>query len=146
MIRSSSASSSSPPNTNGNANANGNTDDRQITTYIQDISRAVQDTVSRTHGAVRELPAPALRKHVTPVVQALEGCRVELVRVGGGGEEAQGEREDGWRERIPPLAFRTARAMKVCRFLSLVVIFFVFPFLVFGWVWRFGGVEMRDEG
>lgn len=81
-------------------------DTQQISNYIQDISRAAQDTVSRTHAAVKDLSSPALEKHAVPVVGVLEGCRQSLVSV---------DIRDGGRERIPPLAFKTARAMKVSR-------------------------------
>lgn len=80
-------------------------DDHQIEDYIQDISRAVQDTGNRTYDAVKELSSPALKKHAIPVVEVLEDCRQDMLAmdIGGGG-----------RERIPPLAFKTARALKVC--------------------------------
>ncbi|KAF2273120.1 uncharacterized protein EI97DRAFT_482744 [Westerdykella ornata] len=99
---------------NGNAPGSSPADEQQIANYIQDISRAVQDTVTRTHDAVRDLPAPALKKHVLPIVQVLEGCRVDMlsVRVGDGPGDAGQAGKEGYRERIPPLAFRTARAMK----------------------------------
>ncbi|KAL5428806.1 hypothetical protein PMIN07_011316 [Paraphaeosphaeria minitans] len=78
-------------------------DEQQIDYYIQDISRAVQDTGSRTYDAVRELSSPALKKHAVPVVEVLEDCRQDLLAmdIAGGG-----------RENIPPLAFKTARALK----------------------------------
>ncbi|KAF2638804.1 cell polarity protein-like protein [Massarina eburnea CBS 473.64] len=77
-------------------------DEQQINAYIQDISQAVQDTANRTYDAVKELSNPALKKHATPVVEVLEDCRQSMleVDVGGGGD------------RIPPLAFKTARALK----------------------------------
>jgi hypothetical protein len=78
-------------------------DEQQISDYIQDISRTVQDTASRTSDAVRELSNPALKKHAVPVVEVLEDCKQGLQSVDVG---------DGGRERIPPLAFKTARAMK----------------------------------
>ncbi|KAF2440126.1 hypothetical protein P171DRAFT_435927 [Karstenula rhodostoma CBS 690.94] len=78
-------------------------DEQQIDDYIQDIARAVQDTGSRTYDAVRELSSPALKKHAVPVVEVLEDCRQDMLAmdIGGGG-----------RETIPPLAFKTARALK----------------------------------
>jgi hypothetical protein len=53
---------------------------------------------------VGKLGNPALKKHALPVVRVLDECRVALTGVDVGGE----------RERIPPLAFKTARALKVC--------------------------------
>jgi hypothetical protein len=80
-------------------------DEQQIYNYIEDISQAVQDTANRTYDAVKELSNPTLKKHAPPVVEVLEDCRQNMLAVdvrGGGGD------------RIPPLAFKTARALKVC--------------------------------
>lgn len=77
--------------------------EQQILDYIQDISRAVQDTGSRTYEAVKELSNPALKKHAVPVVDVLDDCRQALLEV---------DVRNGGRD-IPPLAFKTARAMKV---------------------------------
>jgi signal transduction histidine kinase len=79
-------------------------DEQQISEYIQEISRTAQDTVSRTHTAVKDLSSAALEKHAVPVVGALEDCRQGLLAV-----DVRGEGQ----EKIPPLAFKTARAMKV---------------------------------
>lgn len=79
-------------------------EEQQISEYIQDISRAVEDTGSKTHEAVKTLSNPALKKHAVPVVEVLEDCRQNMLNV---------DVRDGGRERIPPLAFRTARALKV---------------------------------
>jgi predicted nuclease with TOPRIM domain len=79
-------------------------DEQQIYEYIQDIAQAVEDTGTRTYDAVGKLGNPALKKHALPVVRVLDECRVALTGVDVGGE----------RERIPPLAFKTARALKVC--------------------------------
>lgn len=78
-------------------------EEQQIYDHVEDISRAVQDTGSRTYDAVKELSSPALKKHAVPVVEALEECRQNLLAV-----DVRG----GGRERIPPLAFKTARALK----------------------------------
>ncbi|KAF2465365.1 uncharacterized protein BDR25DRAFT_86467 [Lindgomyces ingoldianus] len=78
-------------------------DEQQVSDYIQDISRAVQDTATRTYDAVKDLSNPALKKHAVPVVEVLDDCRQSLLEV-----DVRG----GGRERIPPLAFKTARAMK----------------------------------
>ncbi|KAF2677343.1 cell polarity protein-like protein [Lentithecium fluviatile CBS 122367] len=78
-------------------------DEQQIYDYIQDISRAVQDTGNRTYDAVKDLSSPALKKHAIPVVEMLEDCRQSMLAV---------DVRDGGRERIPPLAFKTARALK----------------------------------
>lgn len=80
-------------------------DEAQILHYIQDISSAIQDTVSKTHAAVKELSNPALKKHAVPVVEVLEDCRQDMLEV-----DVRNSGRDG----IPPLAFKTARAMKVC--------------------------------
>lgn len=79
-------------------------DEQQIYDYIQDISRAVQDTGNRTYDAVKQLSNPALKKHAIPVVEVLEDCRQDMLAV---------DVREGGRERIPPLAFKTARALKV---------------------------------
>lgn len=79
-------------------------DEQQISDYIQDISRSVQDTASRTYEAVRDLSNPALKKHAVPVTEVLEDCRQNMLAL---------DVRDGGRDRIPPLAFKTARAMKV---------------------------------
>lgn len=79
-------------------------DEQQILDHILDISSAVQDTASRTYDAVNVLSNPALKKHAVPVVEVLEDCRQNLLGVNV---------TDGGREKIPPLAFKTARAMKV---------------------------------
>jgi hypothetical protein len=65
----------------------------------------VQDIVSKTNEAVYELQDPALQKHAPPVVKALEGSSAELVRLH---EERKGN------DSLPPIAFRIARATKVC--------------------------------
>jgi hypothetical protein len=79
-------------------------DQQQISGFIQAISHSVQDTASRTYEAVRDLSNPALKKHAVPVIEALEDCRLQLLEV---------DVSEGGRDRIPPLAFKTARAMKV---------------------------------
>lgn len=81
-------------------------DEQQIYDYIQDISRAVEDTGNRTYDAVDHLGNPALKKHAIPVVDVLDDCRQSMLSVDIRGEG---------RERIPPLAFKTARALKVSR-------------------------------
>ncbi|PSN65277.1 hypothetical protein BS50DRAFT_589696 [Corynespora cassiicola Philippines] len=78
-------------------------DEQQVAEYIQDISRAVQDTGDRTYSAVRELSSPALKKHAIPVIEVLEDCRQNMMEI---------DVRDGGREQIPPLAFKTARALK----------------------------------
>jgi hypothetical protein len=79
-------------------------EEQQISEYIQDISRAVEDTGAKTYEAVKTLSNPALKKHAVPVVEVLEECRQNMLTVNV---------RDGGRERIPPLAFKTARALKV---------------------------------
>jgi len=80
-------------------------EERQILEHIQNISRAVGDTGTKTYEAVKSLSNPALKKHAVPVVEVLEECRQNMRSV---------NLQDGGRERIPPLAFKTARALKVC--------------------------------
>jgi hypothetical protein len=78
-------------------------DQQQISGFIQAISHSVQDTAAKTYEAVRDLSNPTLKKHAVPVVEALEDCRLQLLEV---------DITEGGRDRIPPLAFKTARAMK----------------------------------
>jgi hypothetical protein len=53
---------------------------------------------------VNQLSNPALKKHALPVVEVLDECRQNMLSVDIRGEG---------REKIPPLAFKTARALKV---------------------------------
>ncbi|KAH7406628.1 hypothetical protein DE146DRAFT_398792 [Phaeosphaeria sp. MPI-PUGE-AT-0046c] len=78
-------------------------DEQQIYEYIRDISNAVEDTGNRTYDAVEKLSNPALKKHALPVVDVLEDCRQNMLAV-----DVRG----GGRDKIPPLAFKTARALK----------------------------------
>ncbi|KAF1846070.1 uncharacterized protein K460DRAFT_119468 [Cucurbitaria berberidis CBS 394.84] len=78
-------------------------DEQQIYDHIQDISQAVEDTGNRTYTAVNQLSNPALKKHAIPVVEVLDDCRQSMLAV---------DIRGGGRERIPPLAFKTARALK----------------------------------
>lgn len=80
-------------------------EEQQIYEYIQDISRAVDDTGDRTYDVVKQLSNPALQKHAIPVVQVLDDCRRDMLDI---------NIRDGGRDKIPPLAFKTARALKVC--------------------------------
>lgn len=79
-------------------------EEEQIYDYIQDISRAVDDTGNRTYSAVNQLSNPALKKHAIPVIEVLDDCRQNMLAV---------DIRDGGRDKIPPLAFKTARALKV---------------------------------
>lgn len=81
-------------------------EEQQIYNYIQEISQAVEDTSNKTYQAVQKLSNPALKKHAIPVVEVLEECRRDMQAV---------DMRGGGRDRIPPLAFKTARALKVCR-------------------------------
>ncbi|OCL12817.1 hypothetical protein AOQ84DRAFT_360321 [Glonium stellatum] len=78
-------------------------DEQAISDYIADISRTVQDTAYKTHEAVNTVGDAALKKHAIPVVELLDECRLNLLEID--------VREEA-REKVPPLAFRTARAMK----------------------------------
>lgn len=80
-------------------------DEQQIYNYIQDISQAVEDTGNRTYDAVNQLSNPALKKHALPVVEVLDDCRQNMLAVDVRGNGC---------DKIPPLAFKTARALKVC--------------------------------
>jgi predicted nucleic acid-binding Zn-ribbon protein len=80
-------------------------EEQQIYEYIQDIAQAVEDTGNRTYDAVNKLSNPALKKHALPVVEVLDDCRQNMLAV---------DVEAGGRDKIPPLAFKTARALKVC--------------------------------
>jgi hypothetical protein len=53
---------------------------------------------------VNQLSNPALKKHALPVVEVLDECRQSMLAI---------DIKGGGRERIPPLAFKTARALKV---------------------------------
>jgi hypothetical protein len=81
-------------------------EEEQIYDYIQDISRAVDDTGNRTYNAVNQLSNPALKKHAIPVIEVLDDCRQNMLAI---------DIRDGGRDKIPPLAFKTARALKVRR-------------------------------
>lgn len=80
----------------------GSSDDATINQYIREISMCVEDIVEKTNSAVEGSGSAALKKHAPPVVRVLEGSRVEL------------NQERNSRERLPPVAFRIARATKVC--------------------------------
>ncbi|KAF1831376.1 hypothetical protein BDW02DRAFT_56272 [Decorospora gaudefroyi] len=78
-------------------------DEQQIYEYIQDIAQAVDDTGNKTYDAVEQISDPALKKHAIPVVEVLDDCRQSMLAV-----DVRG----GGRDKIPPLAFKTARALK----------------------------------
>lgn len=78
-------------------------DEQEIYDYIHDISKAVEDTGNRTYDAVNKLSNPALKKHAIPVVEVLDDCRQNMLAV---------DIRGGGRDKIPPLAFKTARALK----------------------------------
>jgi hypothetical protein len=79
------------------------TEEQQIYEYIQDIARAVDDTGDRTYEAVKQLSNPALQKHALPVVEVLDECRRDMLDI---------DIRNGGRDNVPPLAFKTARALK----------------------------------
>jgi hypothetical protein len=58
---------------------------------------------------VKKLNDPALEKHAIPVVQVLDDCRRDMLDI---------DIRNGGRDQIPPLAFKTARALKVCKNLN----------------------------
>ncbi|EOD48476.1 putative cell polarity protein [Neofusicoccum parvum UCRNP2] len=79
--------------------------EQNIQQHINDINRTVYDIGSKTREAVSNTRNGALAKHATPVVDLLEDCREGLL-------SALDENEAGMREKIPPLAFKIARATK----------------------------------
>ncbi|KAF2801696.1 uncharacterized protein BDZ99DRAFT_469433 [Mytilinidion resinicola] len=78
-------------------------DSLQLSNYISDIGQAVQDTALKVQESVAALKDPALKKHALPVVETLQDCRTGIMNVD--------VRTEG-RKEVPPLAFRTAKAMK----------------------------------
>lgn len=80
--------------------------EENIQHHINDINRIVYDISFKTREAVSNTRNSALAKHATPVVDLLEDCREGLL-------SALQENESGKREKIPPLAFKIARATKV---------------------------------
>jgi hypothetical protein len=76
-----------------------------IEEYIRDINATVQDIVFKTNEAVYDLKDTALSKHAPPVVKVLENSAAELVRLNSGNKG---------KDSLPPIAFRIARATKVC--------------------------------
>ncbi|KAF2138304.1 uncharacterized protein K452DRAFT_301262 [Aplosporella prunicola CBS 121167] len=81
--------------------------EQQIERYVTEISRTVQDISYKTREAIENVHNPALTKHAAPAVEVLEECREGLL-------EAINLEEGGKRDRIPPLAFKIARATKAC--------------------------------
>lgn len=79
--------------------------EENIQHHINDINRIVYDISFKTREAVSNTRNSALAKHATPVVDLLEDCREGLL-------SALQENESGKREKIPPLAFKIARATK----------------------------------
>jgi hypothetical protein len=79
----------------------GAADDTTINEYIRDISTTVEDITGKTNTAVLEAGNSALKKHAPPVIKVLEKSRIEL------------NQERNTREKLPPVAFRIARATKV---------------------------------
>jgi hypothetical protein len=81
-----------------------------VADYVRDINSTVQDIVAKTNNAVYELQNPALSRHAPPVVKVLESNAAQLVQLM---EENKGN------ELLPPIAFRIARATKVCLILQV---------------------------
>jgi predicted nucleic acid-binding Zn-ribbon protein len=79
----------------------GAVDDQTINEYIRDISMTVEDITDKTNAAVLESGNPALKKHAPPVIKVLEKSRIEL------------NQERNSKDKLPPVAFRIARATKV---------------------------------
>lgn len=76
----------------------------QVDGYVNEIGKAIADVVNKTQGTIASSGNRSLARHAPPVTDVLEDCRRALVMA-----RAQGERE-----RMPPVAFRIARATKVC--------------------------------
>lgn len=95
-IRSTPAGAPFPPQT-----------EEAIDQHINDINRTVYDIGFKTREAITNTRNSSLSKHATLVVDLLEECREGLL-------SAQQEDDAGKREKIPPLAFKIARATKVC--------------------------------
>ncbi|KAK8151705.1 cell polarity protein-like protein [Phyllosticta citrichinensis] len=87
------------------APSNGPLPQSNIDTYVNDISRTVYEISYKTREAIENVHNPALSKHAKPVVELLEDSREGLVQASGDNEGIQ-------REKIPPLAFKIARATK----------------------------------
>ena len=79
----------------------GSADDQTINEYIRDISGTVEDITDKTNAAILETGSPALKKHAPPVIKVLEKSRIEL------------NQERNSKDKLPPVAFRIARATKV---------------------------------
>ncbi|KAH7110353.1 hypothetical protein B0J11DRAFT_586257 [Dendryphion nanum] len=77
--------------------------EQQIDHFLDDISRTIQDTATKTYDTVQTATNPALKKHAVPIVEVLEDCRRSLIEI---------DIANGGRERISQLAFKTARTMK----------------------------------
>lgn len=73
-----------------------------VAEYVRDIDSTVSDIVTKTNMALADLKNPALGKHAPPVVSVLKDTVAELNRTMNGGQL----------DRLPPLAFRVARATK----------------------------------
>ncbi|KAF2090000.1 hypothetical protein K490DRAFT_35888 [Saccharata proteae CBS 121410] len=76
-----------------------------IENYVNDISRIVGNIGHKTREAIESLDNAALVRHAGPVVEVLDDCREGLL-------QAVAEQESNKREKIPPLAFKVARATK----------------------------------
>jgi hypothetical protein len=74
-----------------------------IADYVREIDATVQDIVSKTSTAVKDLNNSALAKHAPPVTKILDSTRLDLMK----------RQETGDRDSIPPIAFKVARATKV---------------------------------
>ncbi|KIV99617.1 uncharacterized protein PV09_08683 [Verruconis gallopava] len=83
-----------------NSVRSGSADDTVINEYIREISLTVEDITEKTNSAVAEVGNLALRKHAPPVIKVLEKSRIEL------------NQERNNKEKLPPIAFRIARATK----------------------------------
>jgi hypothetical protein len=73
-----------------------------VAEHVRTIAATVSDIVGKTAAALAELNDAALRKHAPPVVAVLEAAVRDM----------QAAQARGAIDRIPPLAFRIARATK----------------------------------
>jgi hypothetical protein len=91
----------------------GATDPASIAHPLEDIATTVEDITNKVSDGMRALNNAALEKHADPVVRVLEECREGLLDVLEEAESGRGGDEDV-RRRVPGLAFKIARATKVC--------------------------------
>ena len=78
--------------------------DTAVDGYVNEISKTILDIGEKTREAISMTGNESLQRHGPPVVDVLEECRQGLVM----------RQERGERQGMPPVAFKIARATKVC--------------------------------